>query len=108
MDKYYKTEDRPLTPKELRKLRQGCCVIPIFLLIFGGFFAFLFNRLHPDEGFFFWIPVGFVLFFAGLMGYIIWGFAMDLRTNSKQVFQGLITKKELSRHARKSGVDPIF
>ncbi|MDW3190722.1 MAG: hypothetical protein R8G66_00065 [Cytophagales bacterium] len=101
-EKYYKTEDIPLEPKELRKLKQGFFVIPIFLLIFVGFFVFLFNMLNPKDGFFFWMPVGFAVFFAGLMGYIIWGFVMDLRTHSKQVFQGLITKKELKRHSGKS------
>lgn len=102
MEKYHKTEDRPLEPQELRKLKRGFFVIPIFLLIFVGFFVFLFNMLNPDEGFFFWVPVGFAIFFAGLMGYIIWGFVMDLQTKSKQVFQGLITKKEVKRHSGKS------
>lgn len=108
MDTYHKTEDRPLEPKELRKLKRGFWVIPIFLLIIIAFFYFLFSEIKPAEGFFFWVPVGFAVFFGGLMGYIIWGFAMDLSQGTKQVFQGLITGKDCKRKAGKNASTSYF
>ncbi len=108
MDTYYKTEDQPLEPNELRKLKRGFWVIPIFLVLFGGFFAFLFNMLNPNEGITFWIPVGFMTFFIGIMGYIIWGFIMDMSEKTKQVFQGLITRKHHRRSTGKSKNSSYF
>lgn len=102
MDKYYKTEDHPLAPEELRKLKRGFWVIPVFSLVFVGFFVFIFQVVSPVDGPIFWIPVVFAAFFVGLIGYIIWGFTMDITQQSKQVFQGLITKKDIHRSAGKS------
>lgn len=102
MDRYYKTEDRPLEPHELRKLKQGIWVIPFFLVFFVVFFVILFNFVEYQDGFFFWVPVGFAIFFALIMGYIIRGFLLDLRYQTKEVFQGLITRKEWRRSGGKS------
>ncbi len=102
MDKYYKTQDVPLEPQELAKLKRGFWVIPVFLIIFIGFFVFIFQVVTPVDGPIFWIPVVMSVFFAGLMGYIIWGFVMDLSLGTKQVFQGLITKKDVHHGAGKS------
>lgn len=102
MDKYYKTEDKPLEPQELAKLKRGFWVIPVFLVIFTGFFVFIFQVVKPVDGPIFWVPVVFAVFFVGLMGYIIWGFTMDMIQKTKQVFQGLITKKDIHHGAGKS------
>lgn len=101
MDTYYKTEDHPLEPAELRKLKRGIWIIPIFLIIFGVGFTLFFQNVNPNDGFFFWALVVFAFFFAGIMGQITWGLAMDMHYKTKQVFQGLVTKKEFHWHSGK-------
>jgi len=102
MENYYKTFEQPLEPKELKKLKRGFIFIPIFTLLFGAFFFFLFNQMEHGGGFK-WVVYGFAAFFGLIILTILRGFALDLRDQTKEVFQGLITRKVRRRSKSKKG-----
>src|SRR5690606_37269505 len=46
--------------------------------------------------------VGFSVFFFGIIAYMIWGYAIDLRSGFKYRIEGKITDKELRVHTSTS------
>jgi len=99
---YYKTFELPLEPHEVKKLKRSFIFIPIFTVLFGAFFFFLFNNMGIDDGWAKWAVIGFAVFFVIIILIILRGFALDLRDQTKQVFQGLITRKVRRRSKGKN------
>lgn len=97
---FYSTSEASLEPHEIKKLKNGYIIIPIFFVLFAVFFYFIFN-VEKDV---IWqrIIFGFMLFFAAIMFIIVRGFYLDLKHGTKEITKGVITHKkiEVSRGTR--------
>jgi hypothetical protein len=95
-------EKLPLNEQDVKKLRKHLIPVVIFPFLavgmFYGFFALFFNdggsALFEDDVAIY-IFAGFSLFFFGVIAYMIWSFAIDLRRGFKYRIEGKITDKKL-------------
>ena len=95
-------EKLPLNEQDVKKLRKHLIPVIIFPFLAVGmfyvFFALFFNdggsALFEDD-IAIYIFVGFSLFFFGVIAYMIWSFAIDLRRGFKYRIEGKITDKKL-------------
>lgn len=102
IDTYHKKTYAPMEPHQLKKLKKGFYVLPIFGIIFGVVLYFLFGEMESDDSFF-WVGVFFILFFMGIFGWITWALVMDVQSGEKEIFQGIVTRKKSVRRRSKKG-----
>lgn len=102
MDTFYKTSEAPLEPHELKKLRKGIFILPIVIIGFGLFFGTILSQMEMDEAFL-KIFGGFASFFILILIFIGRGYVLDLREQTKEVFQGVVTRKVKRRRKKKKG-----
>ena len=102
MDSYYKVREEPLEQHELRQLKKGMWFIPVIMLIVCLVFFLLFKVVssHDDA---LWPFIGFSVFFGLVLFYVLRGYVLDLKKQTKEVLTGVITLKEKrSKKKRKS------
>ncbi|MAE84371.1 MAG: hypothetical protein CMB80_16640 [Flammeovirgaceae bacterium] len=99
------TDQFPLTPEDISKLRRR--IIPILgfavfaTAIFAAIFSFVLTGFADgfgDEPFIFIVFGFFALIFAGVIGYQIWAVATDIKLGIKERISGEITDKRLDVH----------
>ncbi len=102
MDTFYKTSEAPLEPQELKKLKKGIFILPIVIIGFGIFFGTILSQMNVDETFL-KIFGGFACFFVLVLIFIGRGYVLDLRDQTKEIFQGVVTRKVKRRRKKKKG-----
>lgn len=102
METYHKKTYAPLEPHELKKLKKGFYLIPIFALIMGAALYFMFGEMQAD-GFFYWFGIFFIVLFIGIFSWITWALIVDVQSGEKEIFQGVITQKRSVRHRSRKG-----
>lgn len=93
-------EKLPLNEQDIKKLRKYLLPTILFPVVVIGMFYAFFSIFFKDTGFFqdkigLYMLVGFSVFFFGIIAYMIWGYAIDLRSGFKYRIEGKITDKEL-------------
>ena len=93
-------EKLPLNEQDIKKLRKYLLPTILFPVVVIGMFYAFFSIFLKDTGFFqdkigLYMLVGFSVFFFGIIAYMIWGYAIDLRSGFKYRIEGEITDKEL-------------
>lgn len=102
IDTYHKKTYAPLEPHELKKLKKGAYILPFVIAFMGTVMYFLFRDMQYGD-FFFWVGVFFITAFVGILGYASWALYMDITKGEKEIFQGVITRKDKVRFRRKKG-----
>lgn len=93
-------EKLPLNKQDIKKLWKHLLPTVLFPFVAAGMFYAFFSIFLKDTGFFqdkivLYMLVGFSVFFFGIIAYMIWGYAIDLRSGFKYRIEGEITDKEL-------------
>ncbi|MGB3467502.1 MAG: hypothetical protein WBA74_19610 [Cyclobacteriaceae bacterium] len=95
-------EEVSLEAGDIKKLRRQFLPMLIFPVAAGAIFYFIFNFVISDfgdsfseGGVFVYIFILFGLFFFGIIAYIIWSYAADLKKGIKQRITGVVTDKNL-------------
>lgn len=93
-------EKLPLNEQDIKKLWKHLLPTVLFPFVAVGMFYAFFSVFSKDTNFFqdgisLYILVGFSVFFFGVIAYMIWGYAIDLRRGFKYRLEGRITDKEL-------------
>lgn len=93
-------EKLPLNEQDIKKLRKYLLPTILFPVVVIGMFYAFFSIFFKETGFFqdnigLYMLVGFSVFFFGIIAYMIWGYAIDLRSGFKYRIEGKITDKEL-------------
>lgn len=96
-------EKLPLNEQDIKKLRKYLLPTILFPVVVIGMFYAFFSIFFKDTGFFqdkiaLYMLVGFSVFFFGIVAWLIWGYAIDLRRGFKYRIAGIITDKELRVH----------
>lgn len=102
MDQFYKTTQAPLEPHELKKLKKGIYIMPIVIIFMIGFFSMVLTQFDL-EGTFLKIFGGFAILFMTVLIFIVRGYVLDLRDQTKEILQGVITRKVKRRRKKKKG-----
>ncbi|MDY0090904.1 MAG: hypothetical protein RBR78_11140 [Flavobacteriaceae bacterium] len=100
-------EKLPLNEQDIKKLRKYLLPTILFPVVVIGMFYAFFSIFFKDTGFFqdkigLYMLVGFSVFFFGIIAWMIWGYAIDLRRGFKYRIEGIITDKELRVHTSTS------
>ena len=97
------TQKLPLEPQDKQKLLKQLIPVLIFPFIVAGIFflmfTFVFKNMGSDmlaDDIVPYVMAGFGLFFAAIIGYMIWAFIHDIRTGTKHRITGMITDKQLN------------
>ncbi|MEL7147868.1 MAG: hypothetical protein AAFO69_15955 [Bacteroidota bacterium] len=92
----------PLEPEDLKKLRKQLIPVLIFPFLAGGVFFLIFTFVFKNktdglaaDGIVLWVMIAFALFFAGILGYMIWSFVYDIRQGIKHRITGVVTDKQM-------------
>ncbi|MDW3190729.1 MAG: hypothetical protein R8G66_00100 [Cytophagales bacterium] len=102
MDQFYKITVAPLEPHELKKLKKGIFIMPIVTIFIIGFFSMVLTQFDL-EGTFLKIFGGFAILFMTVLIFIVRGYVLDLRDQTKEILQGVITRKVKRRQKKKKG-----
>ena len=96
-------EKLPLNGQDITKLRKHLLPTLLFPFVAAGMFYAFFAIFFKDAGAAFlqkntsiYMLVGFSVLFFGIIAYMIWGYAIDLRRGFKYRIEGKITDKMLS------------
>lgn len=102
-------EKLPFNQQDIKKLWKYFLPAVLFPFVAAGMFYAFFSVFSKDtdSNFFqddisLYILVGFSVFFFGIIAYMIWGYAIDLRSGFKYRIEGKITDKELRVHTSTS------
>ncbi len=100
-------EKLPLNEQDIKKLWKHLLPTILFPFVAAGMFYAFFLVFFKDTGFFqdkigLYMLVGFSVFFFGIIAWMIWGYAIDLRRGFKYRIEGKITDKELRVHTSTS------
>jgi len=101
-------ETLALEPADLRKLKKQLIPIIAFPFIAIGMFGLFFYFFFSGEDSFTsdrigqYIMIGFGLFFFGIIGYMIWSTAIDIKRGVKFRVTGKVTDKRLDVHTSTS------
>jgi hypothetical protein len=100
-------EKLPLNEQDIKKLRKYLLPTILFPVVVIGMFYAFFSVFFKDSSFFqdkigVYMLMGFSLFFFGIIAWMIWSYAMDLRSGFKYRIEGIITDKELRVHTSTS------
>ncbi|GAB5526266.1 MAG: hypothetical protein Roseis2KO_41380 [Roseivirga sp.] len=94
-------EELPLTAEDTIKLRRNMIPMLIFPIVVVVFFylvgSFIFNDMGDSfaESGIQWGFLVFGLFFMGIIGYMIWSQAIDIKRGIKERVEGVVTDKRL-------------
>lgn len=95
-------EKLPLNGQDIKTLRKHLLPTLLFPFVAAGMFYAFFAIFFKDAGTAFlqkntsmYMLVGFSVFFFGIIAYMIWGYAIDLRRGVKYRIEGEITGKKL-------------
>lgn len=96
-------EKLPLSTQDIKKLRKHLLPTLLFPFVAAAMFYAFFSIFFKDtdngilqDDISIYILVGFSVFFFSIIGYMIWGYAIDLRRGFKYRIEGKITDKKLS------------
>lgn len=89
-----------LNGQDIKKLWKHLLPTILFPFVATGMFYAFFSVFYKDSSFLqdgisLYILVGLSIFFFGIITYMIWGYAIDLRRGFKYRIEGKITGKEL-------------
>ncbi|MFA7688362.1 MAG: hypothetical protein WCY25_10905, partial [Moheibacter sp.] len=93
-------EKLPLNEQDISKIRKHLIPILVFPFLVVGMFYGFYSIFWSDSQFLQdktgqYMLIGFSVFFFGIIAYMIWGYAIDLRSGFKYRIEGKITDKEL-------------
>ncbi|HRN73319.1 MAG TPA: hypothetical protein PLM81_09340 [Ginsengibacter sp.] len=96
-------EKLPLNEQDIKKLWKHLLPTILFPFVAAGLFYAFFSIFSKgsnflQDGISLYILVGFSIFFFGIITYMIWGYAIDLRRGFKYRIEGKITDKKLNVH----------
>ena len=96
-------EKLPLNEQDIKKLWKHLLPTVLFPFLAAGMFYAFFSISSKggnflQDGISLYMLVGFSVFFFGVIAYMIWGYAIDLRSGFKYRIAGKITDKKLSVH----------
>lgn len=100
-------EKLPLNDQDVKKLWKHLLPTVLFPFVAAGMFYAFFSVFSKgsnflQDGISLYILVGFSVFFFGIIAWMIWGYAIDLRRGFKYRIEGIITDKELRVHTSTS------
>lgn len=100
-------EKLPLNEQDIKKLWKHLLPTVLFPFVAAGMFYAFFSVFFKgssflQDGISLYILVGFSVFFFGIIAWMIWGYAIDLRRGFKYRIKGKITDKELRVHTSTS------
>ncbi|WP_258101709.1 hypothetical protein [Marinoscillum pacificum] len=99
------TEQHPLTPEEIKKLRNRLFPIAVFSVFTAGIFAAMYHFVlsnivdgFDDEPFVMIVFGFFIMIFAGVIAFQVWAIYKDITNGYKERIAGEVTDKRMNVH----------